>query len=343
MGAEVKKKINPKDQTEELNRVKLEFLKRNPEEWQKLEELIQRNENKRGEFLDNLGGICNAESRDAWDFLMREKIFDKELENKIKEIEIPPAVNATYPFMQFGIDVGTKVMVHGGDDIFHMSEDTKNDKYLDYLCLHAREIFTELTSGNPCSCLLVGIDLRRGKDVIFSELENLPKLHNLNQIKMMATILPEKRLKWLPIVDELTEVWDLYDQAGKQPVKITFMQIKRKVNRPLSTVKDQWRMAYELIYDKPYDPESKYATEEKKQDAAMVCQKCPHLTAKGAKCQRGSEWIPCSEYLKIAGKEKSNQTKEYMDDMSNDLVEERWQNELESKDDISFEGQDLND
>ncbi len=310
----MKKTIQPKDQTKELTRVKLEFLKRNPEEWQKLEDLFQKNEKKRGEFLDNLSAIStifDGKSRDAWDFLLSGRFFDEEFMNKIKEIEIPPAANAVYRFDQFGIDLAAHVMVHGGDDIFHMSEDVRNEKYLDYLCLHAREIFKELTNGEPSNYLLIGIDLRRNKDVILEEVKNLPMLSNLDQIKTITSGIPKRRLKWLSSADELLEVWDLYLEAGKQPSMKTFKKIARRVKRPLSTVRDQWREAYVRIYGKPYDPESKYTTEEKRGNADQLCAQCPH----GAACyKRNGEWIPCRDYLNIAGKEKNIKTTEYRDE-----------------------------
>jgi len=314
----MKKKIRPEDQTEELNRANLEFIKRNPKEWQKLEDLFQQNEKKRSEFLDNLSTIStiyDGENRDRWDFLLRDRFFDKEFEKKLKEIMTPPAANANYPFERFAAENAHHDVIPGELDIFHMSRNTLNEKYLDYLCQHAREIFTELTRGEPSSYLLVGIDLRRSKDVIIKEFENLPFVHNLNRIKALTTEMPEKRLKWLSSVDELTEVWDLYNNAGQQQWQKTFKQISKKVNRPLSTVKDQWRMAYEKIYGMPYNPESKYASEEKRADATQLCAKCPYLTPKGAKCQKDGDWYPCADYLKIAGRERNPQSVEFKDDL----------------------------
>jgi hypothetical protein len=314
----MKKKIHPKDQTKELNRAKLEFITRNEKELQKIKELHEKNEKKREEFINNLTsimGMRSKEYKDAWDLLLREQPFDKEFKEKLKEIKIPPAANAVYPFENFAMELAYNVMAKGGEDIFHRSKDTRNEKYLDYLCQHAREIFTELTNGEPSSYLLVGIDLKRSKDVIINEFENLPMVHNLSQIKALTTKMTEKRLKWLPDVDELCEVWDLYDRAGKQPAKMTFKQIAKKVNRPLSTIKDQWRTTYEKIYHIPYNPESKYVSEEKRADATQLCAKCPHITPKGVPCYKGGEQYPCAEYLKIAGKERIVKQTEYNDNI----------------------------
>lgn len=330
----MKKKIDPKDQTEELNRAKLEFIKRNNKELQKIKELYEINKKKREEFINNLTSIRGTQSKeikDSWDFLLRDQFFDEEFEDKIKEITIPPAANSAYPFEWFASENAHHDVIPGKHDIFHMSRNTLNEKYLDYLCQHAREIFTELTNGEPSSYLLVGIDLRRSKDVIISEFENLPMVHNLNKIKALTTKIPEKRFKWLSIVNELTEVWDLYNNAGKQPARITFKDTARITGRPLSTIKDQWRMAYEKIYQTQYTPELKYASEEKRADATQLCAKCPH----GAKCYRGEDWFPCNDYLKIAGKEK-NEFSEYMDDVSNSKIEDNFCEDLERIDNIEY-------
>ena len=108
------------------------------------------------------------------------------------------------------------------------------------------------------------------------------------------------------------EVWDLWEEAGKTPAIQTFKYISKKVGRPLSTVKSQWYQAHEKIKGRPYDPKAKYSTEKKRRDADQLCSKCPH----GAICYKKSgEWIPCQEYLKIAGLEKGIKTVEYMDDI----------------------------
>ena len=86
-------------------------------------------------------------------------------------------------------------------------------------------------------------------------------------------------------------------------------------NRPLSTIKDQWRAAYEKIYRIPYNPESKYTSEEKKADADQLCVNCPYITPKGVPCYKGGEQYPCTKYLKISGKEKSIKLTEYRDNI----------------------------
>jgi hypothetical protein len=125
------------------------------------------------------------------------------------------------------------------------------------------------------------------------------------------TIEKDQRAAWLSKTDELLEVWDMYGDAGQQPSKLTFQQVARRVNRPLSTVKDQWRVAYQKIYGAPYDPEVRDSTEEKKADADQLCAKCPY----DAKCYRGNDWYPCNEYLQRLGRERTLKTVEYREDL----------------------------
>jgi len=170
-------------------------------------------------------------------------------------------------------------------------------KIIEMYCRDAKRVFEELTNRDPFSHLLIGVDLMRNKDVILAEVRKLvthyQNILGLDEIK-------KPRLKWLPLTDELLEVWDLYDQAGKNPAARTFKIISKKVGRPLSTVKSQWYMAYEKIFGKAYDPEIKYTTEEKKALADALCAKCPH----DAICYRDRDWFSCKDYLYIAGKER---------------------------------------
>ncbi|MCX5839417.1 MAG: hypothetical protein NTW71_13025 [Deltaproteobacteria bacterium] len=193
-----------------------------------------------------------------------------------------------------------------GEAIFNGMRETSNPE----------QVLEVLTSGKPEQTLMIGVDLTRTKEVIMAEFEILLDMQRERK---------RGRMKWLSIVDELLEVWDLHNQAGQQPWQKTFRQISKKVGRPLSTVKDQWYQAYEKIYHKPYDPESKYATEEKRGDAAQLCAKCPH----GAGCYKKSgEWIPCSEYENIAGKERNLRSLEYRDNI---LYGENWREDSEEQ------------
>lgn len=212
------------------------------------------------------------------------------------------------------------------DHPIHIKYEEKQEMYREQILKNAKHILNQIIFPYPSESLVITVNLNRSKESIMAEVEEIitDELNNyheeLNKVflfdvnkKFVGTEQNDKkeRMKWLSIVDELLEVWDLYDQAGQQPVKITFKQIARKVNRPLSTVKDQWRTAYEKIYHIPYNPESKYVTEEKKINADQLCAKCPH----GAKCYRGNDWFPCNDWLKIAGKERNIKFVEYCDNI----------------------------
>lgn len=159
----------------------------------------------------------------------------------------------------------------------------------------------------------VRVNLNLPKKIILAEVSDL-----LDRYKKKYKFNTDKRLI-LSDANEVFQVWDLYQQAGKQPSRVTFKDTARITGRPLSTVKDQWCKAYEMIYGEKYNPNAKYATEKKRADATRLCAKCPYLTAKGAKCQTsGNDWHPCAEYLKITGKEKNEKLIEYRDQIDYD-------------------------
>ena len=83
-----------------------------------------------------------------------------------------------------------------------------------------RELFRGIQ--NIIKNLVVSIDLKGPTEVkkkaIMGELDKILD----KRMKKKST-----RLKWLPKVDELLEVWDLYDQAGQNPAKKTFKQIQK--------------------------------------------------------------------------------------------------------------------
>ncbi|HQI25276.1 MAG TPA: hypothetical protein PLV15_10560, partial [Smithella sp.] len=231
------KKINAKDQTEELNRARLEFLKRNPEKLQKLVDLLQQNEKKRGEFLDCLSAIstmCDGENRDIWDFLLRETFFDKELKNKIKEIEIPPAVHSVWRWLDYNIETQYQRMAnrenYNRGILVNLTNEEMKEKIIDMHCRDAREIFTELMNDRPAVHLLMGVDLSRSKGVILGEVE---KLVTDYKTRLGIREAPEQRFKWLSIVDELLEIWDTWAGYGQRRC---FSLIAKEKEIPESTV-----------------------------------------------------------------------------------------------------------
>jgi hypothetical protein len=172
------------------------------------------------------------------------------------------------------------------------------------------------------NCLIVGINLNRPQGLILKEIKNLLDMHQDNK-KLKA-----QRLTYVRKVSEYLEVWDLWEKAGQKPWQRTFPAISRKVKRKLSTVKMQWYRAHKLIIGKPYDPMTKYATEEKRRKADELCLKCRNVN----KCYKSDEeknkryyWIPCADYTRIAGKEfltgkmvPLNENIRYDDDIESD-------------------------
>ena len=309
----MKKKIHPKDQTEELNRARIEFLMRNPEEQKRIDKLIERNNKKRDEIttdLATINGELVQELKDSWDFLLREHLFDEEFRKVDEGLTIYPAAKAGWPWLDFVMENAYRGLSNGEKNIHQMDRDEMSEKYLDYLCRNARNIFIEMTSGKPLTHMFVGIDLTRTKEAILAEVAEIVTLH---KIRTGITETEKKRLKWLPVVNELLEVWDLWNQAGQKPWQRTMTAIAKRVGRPTSTVKAQWRMAYEMIYNKPYDPQTRYSTEESKERAEdILCSKCPY----DAKCyKKNGDWFPCADYRKIAGKERSFKTVQYNDEI----------------------------
>lgn len=151
----------------------------------------------------------------------------------------------------------------------------------------------------------VRVNLALPKKIILAEVGNL-----LDRYQKKYNFNTKKRIN-LSDTNEIYQVWDLYSQAEKTPAKLTFKNIASMTKRPLSTVKDQWRKAYEQIYGEKYHPDSKYVTEETQASAEELCASCPH----NGKCYKGGDWSPCSDYLKIAHKEKKELFVEYDDNI----------------------------
>lgn len=313
----MKKKISPSKQTEELNRAKLEFLSRNPELFKKLKELWERNEKKRDAISTHLAslseGQINPKLKEAWDFFLSLYPSDEDFEKFLNEVVIPRAANPVWKWVDYVMELSWDDFARKRDaqDPFKLDHDKLKDKVMEMYCRDAKDVFKELMDRNPFPHLLLGVDLMRSKDVILAEVADLISEY---QKKLGLDELKKSRLKWLGVVDELLEVWDLYEIAGQQPTSMTFSQISKKIKRPLSTVKSQWYTAYEKIFLEKYDPESKYATEEKRAEADSLCSDCPYAKdGKTPKCYHGKDWHPCSEYLRIAGREKMAFLVEYND------------------------------
>jgi len=291
------KKVKPADQTQELRRAKLEFLKRNRQAYKAFVAAYKR-------LLDGFEGVDTEE-------LLAESL------------QRPAAANASLQFMASWF----KLMHDMDGHPLLLPTEEKAALYREQILTDARGILERILAPfeSAADCLLVSCDLTRPKKVILAEAEKV--LDNELQTYRRATghewvepeaggwekeTLPQSRLKWIGITDELLQVWDEYQRAGKQSALKTFEQIAGKIGRPVSTIKDQWRLAYEKIYGEPYTPDLKFSSEEKRREADSLCASCMD-----AKCYRrggdddGISWFPCKKYLELAGVERKLKTVEY--------------------------------
>lgn len=259
----MKKKIHPKDQTDELNRAKFETVKRNPEELNEIQKLIEKNEKGLDEYATRratIDGKCNEDLKNTWKCFASEAFFDKDFKNKSMSINFFPACNTLDCRAGFMAYINTEIMLHGCENLSYMSfdkekgqyfmtKDVMNEKMLDYLCGQSRQIFTELTSGQPVKHLLVGIDLLRTKSAIEAEVSEQVARHQ-DMTGTEFENIPEKRLKYLPIVDELFKVWDMRED-GK-----SFQEIKTALSISEDRAKKQFYRAFSIIYDEEYSKDS---------------------------------------------------------------------------------------
>ena len=304
------KKVSPEKQTEQLRRAKLEFLKRNP----KLYEGFKKR------FAELMGLLEGLEEREI------EEVLTESLPR-------PAAADASFQFLRSWITVMQNMDEHP----LFTDPDEKGVLYKEQILLDATDILKIILAPfqNPAECLLVACDLTRPKKVILAEAEKviddaLQAFKESTGVLWVQTEtgwekepLPQSRIKWLSRADEILEVWDLYTRAGRQSARTTFPMIARKLGRPESTVKDQWRLAYEKIYGETYTPEVKFSSEEKRREADSLCASCTE-----AKCYRqaGGEdsisWFPCTEYLELAGTERKLRTVELADWMRHENLDD---------------------
>jgi len=302
------------DQTEELNRARLEFLKRNKKEFQECIDLLEKNNERAQQMADHIASFFGGDQSlsKAWEFLFQNVYISDDLRKKEKEIETLPAAKKVWHMERFAVDHAYKAMMTGGKSVFQMSKDELNEKTLDYLTENAREVFADLTAGEPNKHLLMGIDLSRSKEVILAEVGRLIDQHKKIEKTVLGKIR-QRRLKWLPKTPELLEVWDLWEEAGKTPAIQTFKYISKKVGRPLSKIKSQWYLAFEKIHGKKYDGKERYATEEKRKAADEMCVQCGKITECYKKRGESMEFIPCKAYLRAKGIEPGGNDIEYIE------------------------------
>jgi hypothetical protein len=293
----MKKKIHPKDQTRELSRAKLEFLKRNADEFKELKRLFEENEKKRDELIASLASISgelDPKLKESWDFLFDYSgtAFDGEFSEHLQRVRIPNAANAVWRWIDYSMELAHERMFTGQGATTY---DDLKKAVLEKHTRDARGIFTELTDGRPAVHLLMGIDLTRSKDVIMAEVERLVTEH---QTKMGKNERPKGRLRWLSIVDEILAVWDA---ANSYERVRDFRAVARKLNMEYSTVQKRWNLAYKLIYGREYSADE--AKETMRDSAFDLCAHCPPEKAKHCYVEIDGrmEFRPCEEFKKLYG------------------------------------------
>lgn len=280
-------KIKPKDQTKALAKARLEFLKRNEKAF--------------AEFLEQIGN----EALQLWERM------GMSAEEALQEIQAAPAaINGKPVFIASWMRVLSTLRPG-------MDYDEINDRYRKQILKDSRSILENLMFSFPYpdESLFLVADLNRSKEAIMAEIDEIvtEERNRLKKERQRDFILddgkvtmiekkePDNRLKWLPIVDALLEVWDLWSEAGKTPAIQTFTLIAKKLKRPISTVKDQWYSAYEKIQGEKYSSTVKLATEEKRADADAMCAKCGKITQCYRERNGMMDFIPCKAYLRAIG------------------------------------------
>ena len=265
----MKRKIKPGEQTEELGKAKVGFLKRDKENFD--------------QFIKDkdLSGLIDEYGEEA-------------VEEIMVDLVQPPAVTEFFPALD---DANQRAFKRFCKDL-NLSEDEITlaiplyrraegfyKYYLQEIQKNSKKILKDVMGENPSTHVLVSIDITRPMEVVLAELKKLisrnkkgltisPRhrwvsFYDNDTLEYMKKKLDIKesnlpRLKWLSIANELLEVWDLYEAEGKTPGTVSFSIVSKIVGRPISTVKSQWKMAYEKIYGVPYTPEIKFTNEGKK-------------------------------------------------------------------------------
>lgn len=282
------------NQTEKLRRARWEFIRRNSDKKKELDEIIERHEKwmRGSEIMKSQGALVEIRDRlDAPEFLNFNPTDD------VKACLQPPAAKeASLHFFQ------SWWRCLGRINPFRLSYEEKQAAWRAQILKDAPAIMDRMLPVNPSECLILTVDLTRTKEAILEEIEAIVT----EQKKAYDEATGERsRLKWLPKTSELLQVWDLYEKAGQTPIIKSFALVASQMGRPLSTVKSQWYTAYEKIYGEKYDPESVFSTEEKRSTADALCARCPH----SFKCYRkNGDWVPCADFLRLAGKERRLET-----------------------------------
>lgn len=279
------KKISPKDQTEEIRNAKWAFL--------------QRGDKQKAAFFEAYPELVRLRdkpislSMSQWDEIFKEMMCAP----AVKEAFI----NSQWTFMEIRRKTAGKNCNYQEMNLAWKEEILKDaPAILDSL------IPTDL----PAETLIVGIDLTRATDVIMAEFGEI-----LSRNKASLAKIPQSRPrpKWVSIYDDLLSVYDLWVRSPKPRC---FSMIAEILRKPESTVRKQWRRAYELIHGKEFSREQRSTGRD-----GFCSERCKDAKKEQiAKCYRvingNMKFTPCSEFVKLFGKNTfRDETNEKFDEM----------------------------
>jgi len=233
------KKINPKDQTRELNRARFEFLKRNKEKFEEFLKYFFKDDLENGTIKPStdmakvLQDYCESKKYPLEEF---EEILQDSLGRPAVMSFFDASMEAVYrafkrccQILKISPERKEQLVWEGWKAISSLEH--FDAFFLEELLKDSEKIIKALMSDMPSKLFLVSIDPTRPVDSILAEVKEL--------VKTEKRELPNSRLSWLPIADNILAVWDLWDEAG-QPARQAFKNIAKKLNVPESTVKARW-------------------------------------------------------------------------------------------------------
>jgi len=262
------KKINPKDQTREKNKAFFEFLKRNKTEYATFLEKYE---------FESVEALCE-----------RYNAPREEVEGWLAESLSSPAVMDESPCFPAYLKAYNRTEKKDRNGPCKPAEVIKDmekfgEIYLEELVKDSENIIRQYMEDRPLERLLVSIDLTRSTEVILAEVQKL--------VASSKREIETRRLKWLPIFNDLLAIWDLWEKHSQRRC---FKLIAKQLKIPESTVKARWRLAYKLIYGHDYTKQKGHVESDK------LCSSCKDQK----KCYRiinnSMQFIPCAAYLKLA-------------------------------------------
>lgn len=253
--------------TKDLRKARLDVLSRNEEQTKQFNDILNKNRNIKKEYLESALVKPTVTSM---------RIIQYDIEDEPEEIKLN---NEKRSFLKSA----TAKLSH--DDLIITINPFEE--------INEREIINLLLnkSNNPSLCfdrLLLGINLNRSKEDILSEVERVLDIH-----------LPDRktRLSWL-------KKWALYIQVWDERKKRKgFPEIARELGTKEATVKKRFYRAYEIIYNKPYNPADYEKPEIKKEYLKRTCETCQEkLTCKNL----------CPDVIEFVEQDSKTYLREYL-------------------------------